>query len=359
MGYRIPFLQVLPLPREPIPKASYSPSSMKGIALEEVTLSLVEKGAVELAPLPSPGFYSRMFVVWKTSGLWRPVIDLSLLNRFIVKTPFIMETIQLVLLSVRQGDWMVSIVLKEAYLQVPVHPDSRKYLQFVAFSKPYQFQALLQPLHGSPGLHQGYGSDLDHSPQSRHSSSLISRRLAYSGRLSRGSTPGSRYCFLSLVGVLNCSEPGEVQLSPSSEGSISGYGSRCPDFHGFSVPGAHRQASVSRRRISVLQAAAHVHLAGSSGDSLLSLPSSSRGSPPHESSSTRSPLLVGSPGRCLPSLLVGRLSPGSLVDEPRLSSSQGVSVSALPRPRLMVRRVRRGLGCSPLSRGRFGPLVSR
>ena len=40
------------------PMASYSPSSIKGKALEEVLLSLVQKDAVELAPLPSPGFYS-------------------------------------------------------------------------------------------------------------------------------------------------------------------------------------------------------------------------------------------------------------------------------------------------------------
>ena len=66
--YRIPFLRVPPLSKEPIPITSYSPSSTKGIALEEVTLSLVEKGAVVLAPLPSPGFYSWMFVVWETSG---------------------------------------------------------------------------------------------------------------------------------------------------------------------------------------------------------------------------------------------------------------------------------------------------
>ena len=46
------------------------------------------------------------------------------------------------------------------------------------------------------------------------------------------------------------------------------------------------------------------------------------------------------------------------MDGPQTSSSGVVSVSALPRPRLLVRRVRRGLGCSPRSRGRFGPLVS-
>ena len=83
---------------EPIPFSTYSPSSIKGKALEEAILSLIEKGAVKLAPLPSPGFYSRVFVVW------RPVINLSALNRFVLRTPFKMETLQVVLLSVRQGD---------------------------------------------------------------------------------------------------------------------------------------------------------------------------------------------------------------------------------------------------------------
>ena len=129
---------------------SYSPTSIKGAALEEVTLGLLAKGAVELAPLTSPGFYSRLFVVWKTSGSWRPVIDLSHLNRYVDVSPFQMETIQSVLLSVRQGDWMASIDLKEAYLQVPVHPASRHFLRFVFRDTVYQFKALCFGLSTAP-----------------------------------------------------------------------------------------------------------------------------------------------------------------------------------------------------------------
>ena len=105
-GYRIPLLRVPPLSKEPIPLASYSPTSTKGITLEDVTLSLVEIGVVNLAPFPSPGFYSRMFVVWKTSRLWRPVADLSVFIRFVLKTPFKRETSQSVRLSVCQSDWV-------------------------------------------------------------------------------------------------------------------------------------------------------------------------------------------------------------------------------------------------------------
>ena len=45
---------------------------------------------------------------------------------------------------------MVSIDLKEAYLQVLIHPDSRKFLRLVAFGKAYQFQALCFGLSMAP-----------------------------------------------------------------------------------------------------------------------------------------------------------------------------------------------------------------
>ena len=150
MGYRIPFLSHPPLSPVPIPMPSYNPLSTKGVALEEVTLGLVTKGAVELAPLPSPGFYSRLFVVWKTSGSWRPVINLSHLNRFVDVSHFQMETIQSVLLSVRPGDWMASIDLREAFVQVPVHPESHPFLRFVSKGHVFQFKALCFGLSTAP-----------------------------------------------------------------------------------------------------------------------------------------------------------------------------------------------------------------
>ena len=49
------------LSEEPIPYPFYSASSVRGKALTSEVLSLVKKGAVELTPLPSPGFYNRLF----------------------------------------------------------------------------------------------------------------------------------------------------------------------------------------------------------------------------------------------------------------------------------------------------------
>ena len=148
-GYVIPFASEPLLSRDPVSLPSYSPTSEKGIALEAEIQSLLQKGAVEPAPATS-GFYSRMFVVQKASGDWRPIIDLSVLNTQIHKTKFKMETVQSVLSSVRKGDWMVSIDLKDAYLQIPIHPQSRKYLRFVFGEKVYQFKSLCFGLTTAP-----------------------------------------------------------------------------------------------------------------------------------------------------------------------------------------------------------------
>ena len=52
--------------------------------------------------------------------------------------------------SNRRDDWMVSIDVKDAYLQVCVHPGSRRYLRFMAFRRAYHFKALCFGLSTAP-----------------------------------------------------------------------------------------------------------------------------------------------------------------------------------------------------------------
>ena len=154
VGYRIPFdrrppLSERPLSERPLSLPAYSPQSIKGIALTQELQNLLQKGAVEPAP-QCPGFYSRLFLVQKASGSWCLIIDLSTLNDYITSSHFHMETPQSVLRSVRPGDWMVSLDLQDAYLQVPVHHDSRRYLRFVVAGKSYQFRVLCFGLTTAP-----------------------------------------------------------------------------------------------------------------------------------------------------------------------------------------------------------------
>ena len=148
-GYKIPFHVVPPRSEVPIILDSYSPHSIKGRALEEEIQALRRKGAVEPAS-PSPGFYSCMFVVTKASRGWRPVIDLSTLNLSVGVSKFRMETTQSVLRPIRRNDWMITIDLKGAYLQIPIHPRSRKFLRFTAGGRAWQFKVLCIGLSTAP-----------------------------------------------------------------------------------------------------------------------------------------------------------------------------------------------------------------
>ena len=114
---------------------------------------MISKGALERVPDPGPGFYSRLFLVEKASGGWRPVIDLSPFNEFVQQTPFKMETASSassVLLSVRKGDFLASIDLKDAYFQIPVHTSSGKWLSFVSDGTVHQFKVLCFGLSTAP-----------------------------------------------------------------------------------------------------------------------------------------------------------------------------------------------------------------
>ena len=148
-GYAIPFHMPPPLSPTAIILDSYSPQSVKGRALDEEIQVLRCKGVVEPAP-PTPGFFSCMFVVTKATGSWRPIIDLSTLNLDVERTPFRMETSQTVLRTVRRNDWVVSIGLKDAYLQIPIHPASRRFLRFTAGGKTWQFRVLCFGLSTAP-----------------------------------------------------------------------------------------------------------------------------------------------------------------------------------------------------------------
>jgi hypothetical protein len=136
-GYVIPFLRNPPLSPTPIDLSSNHPS------IPEALVKLLEKGAVERVSNPdTPGFYSRLFLVPKKNGTWRPIIDLSTLNSFIDVQSFKMETTSSIRASIQPGDWAVSMDLTDAYFHVPIHPKSRKFLRFCAGNEVFQFRVL-------------------------------------------------------------------------------------------------------------------------------------------------------------------------------------------------------------------------
>ena len=104
---------------------------------------------------------------------------------------FPLGSIQSVLLSVSQGDWLASFDLREAYIPVPVHPASRPFLRFLLRDTVYQFQALCLASHGSAGLHLGHGSCFSYTPFSGYPYASMPRHLAGPVFLSGVSPRGS------------------------------------------------------------------------------------------------------------------------------------------------------------------------
>ena len=78
---------------------------------------------------------SRLFLVPKKNGKFCLVIDLSQLNQYIRNTqPFKMEILV--------HYWTVFIDLTDAYLHVPIHPQSQKYLRFMFQGQVFRFTVL-------------------------------------------------------------------------------------------------------------------------------------------------------------------------------------------------------------------------
>ena len=132
-GFRTPSLSIVPI--------SLSQSSSP--LLQEEIKELLQKRAAERVQDPgTPSFYSQLFLVLKKNGKLCPVIDLSLLNQDIKKQPFKMETVKSVRQLILVNDWAVSIDLTDAYLHIPIHPQSGKYLRFMFENQVFQFTAL-------------------------------------------------------------------------------------------------------------------------------------------------------------------------------------------------------------------------
>ena len=144
-GYRIPFLERPILSQDPI--FFQQPLSQQ---LEEEVASLLSKGAVEEIMPECPGYYSRIFLVPKKNGKLRMITDLSVLNHFVCTQTFKMETQRKVKDAVQLNDWAFSLDLTDAYMHVPIHRRSRKYLRFTLRGQVYQFKALPFGLSTSP-----------------------------------------------------------------------------------------------------------------------------------------------------------------------------------------------------------------
>ena len=125
--------------QEPLPEGSFAGlDSQKGSRVRVRT---------------SLAFFNRLFIVPKPDQKWRPILDLSALNKFLSVKTFKMETPETIRISLQQAEWVTSLDFSDAYFHIPVHNKSRKYLRYLRFhflNQSYHFQALPIGLSTAP-----------------------------------------------------------------------------------------------------------------------------------------------------------------------------------------------------------------
>ena len=306
--------------------------------------SRLKPGASEPAP-QSPGFYSRLFLVKKASGSWRPIIDLSTLNLFITSSRFHMETPRSVLNSIHPGDWMISLDLQDAYLQVPVHHDSRRFLRFVLDGKPFQFRVLCFSLTTAPQVFTRIMAPVS-AILHRHGVRML--RYLDDWLILASSEIACLQSRDRLLAV--CTELGiQVNLTKSSlvpSQSIVYLGMEILSlpFHCSSHTNTGRQPYPSNRGVPVNLVSSSVPLASPSRPPIFPDSSRPRRDDQDETSPTLSQGPVGLSGRPVPGLLVPSLQRGSsLVVEAGSAEGGRESLSSSSRHQLLLGRFRRGL----------------
>jgi ribonuclease HI len=141
-GYSLEFDRDPPLSVVPTIDSRRQNPVKNSIIWQEISTMLEKRALEEVLDPSTPGFYSLLFVVPKKGGKWRPIIDLSILNTFLVRKTFKMETVKSICSLLHKGAWTFSIDLTDAYFHIPIHPTSRKFLRICYGGRVFQFRAL-------------------------------------------------------------------------------------------------------------------------------------------------------------------------------------------------------------------------
>ena len=77
-------------------------------------------------------------------------MDLNTLNTFLNTESFKIETPETIRIILQAREWVTSIDFKDAYLHIPIHSQSRKYMRFHVQGWSYQFKTLPFGLSTAP-----------------------------------------------------------------------------------------------------------------------------------------------------------------------------------------------------------------
>lgn len=112
----------------------------------------VQKGQMSEINEKEAHIINPMDVVPKASGSFRLIVDCRLPNAFLPDVFFRLENLSVVPSVVRQGDFLFSTDLSDAYYHIPIHESSRKFLCVRWRGKVYRYNVLPFGLNLAPWL---------------------------------------------------------------------------------------------------------------------------------------------------------------------------------------------------------------
>ena len=188
---------------------------------------LLDKGPVKAVDPCPDQFISRIFLVPKKNGSFRPIINLGLVNHFMESLHFKKESLATLKDLLRPGKWMASVDLKDACLSVANWEGYRKYLRFSYSSVFYKLPCIPFGLCSAPkSFHEAAKTCNSSTLPPRHQVGYVPGQYACDGSGKRrpretividSNTPGL------------CSEQREVTADPVTDHTLLGF----PDqFHG-------------------------------------------------------------------------------------------------------------------------------
>lgn len=111
---------------------------------------LLNIGAIRECHACSGQFLSHIFLIKKSNGQNRFILNLKKLNRFIPTPHFKIEDYRTAIRLMSKDTYMCTIDLKDAYFSISIHNDSTKYLRFEWLNKIFEFQVLPFGLNIAP-----------------------------------------------------------------------------------------------------------------------------------------------------------------------------------------------------------------
>ena len=219
-GYLLPFKLKPPLVRYPLIVGGYA-HPQRNISLKEAIQTLLHKKTVEMVRVrASLAFFNRLFIVPKPNQKWRPILDLSALNKFLSVKTFKMEIPETIRISLQQGEWVTSLDFRDAYFHIPIHPGSRK-VPFPKSILPVSGPPLW-PINGSNGVHLcGQIGKVKGSVQ-MYKDPPVPRRLVDSSPYQRILPPGHSIPPRPLPGVGLGREPTKVRARTQTDFRVCG-----------------------------------------------------------------------------------------------------------------------------------------